>query len=218
MLPVRKSVVIVLSLVLAVALQGKEKKGYAPPKLENAVNYPAHDEHTAEKVTVAADPYDTRVKQDEAFGVPFRSVGFMPILVVITNDGDQPITLSDMHVELVAPRRLKVVPAEEQDIRRRVERIPRTGPSPFPFPLPKGKSLDQELHEEFDQASFAAHAVEPHSTQGGFFFFDISGISDPLIGATLTITRIKNNDGRELFYFEVPLDKYLNQRPELNPR
>lgn len=214
----RTSIVLLLFLFAAAALSGKEKKGYAPPKLENAANYPAHDQHTAEKVTVAADPYDTRVKQDEAFSVAFRSVGFLPILVVVTNDGDQPITLSDMHVELVAPHRLKVLPAEEQDIRRRIERMPRTAPSPFPFPLPKGKNPAQEMHDEFDQASFAAHAVEPHATQGGFFFFDISGISDPLSGAMLTITGIKNNEGTDLFYFEVPLDKYLNQRPELNPR
>lgn len=218
MLRFRTSLVLLLAFVFAAALQAKDKKGYAPPKLVSATEYPAHDEHTTEKVTVAADPYDTRAKQDEAFAVPFRSVGFMPMLVVITNDSDQPITLSDMHVELVAPRRLKVLPAEEEDIRRRMERRPQTGPSPFPFPLPHGKNPLQELHEEFDQSSFAAHAVEPHGTQGGFFFFDVSGVSDPLSGATLTITRIKNNDGKDLFYFEVPLDKYLNQRPELNPR
>jgi hypothetical protein len=218
MLRFRTIAVAGLALSLATALSGKDKKGYAPPKLVNAAEYPAHDQHTAEHVTVAADPYDTRAKQDEAFSVPFRAAGFMPILVVITNDGDQPITLSDMHVELVAPRRLKVLPAEEQDVRRRMERRPQTGPSPFPFPLPKGKNPLQELQEEFDQASFAAHAVEPHGTQGGFFFFDVSGVSDPLAGATLTITGIKNNEGKDLFYFEVPLDKYLNQRPELNPR
>ncbi|HZU23203.1 MAG TPA: hypothetical protein VE998_10260 [Terriglobales bacterium] len=218
MLRRRTIFVLLVGITLAGALQAKDKKGYAPPKLVSATEYPANDQHTAEKVTVAADPYDTRAKQDEAFGVPFRQVGFMPILVVITNDGDQPITLSDMHVELVAARKLKVLAAEEDDIRRRMERRPQTAPSPLPFPLPHGKNPIQELHEEFDQASFAAHAVEPHSTQGGFFFFDVSGVSDPLSGATLTITRIKNNDGKELFYFEVPLDKYLNQRPELNPR
>jgi hypothetical protein len=218
MLRFRLSVALLLTFGCLAALHAKDKKGYAPPKLVSATEYPAHDEHAAEKVTVAADPYDTRAKQDEAFSVAFRSVGFMPILVVITNDSDQPITLSDMHVELVAPHRLKIVPAEEADIRRRMERRPQTAPSPFPFPLPHGKNPIQELHEEFDQSSFAAHAVEPHATQGGFFFFDISDISDPLAGATLTITRIKNNDGKDLFYFEVPLDKYLNQRPELNPR
>ena len=211
-------VAVLLAFSLVSTLHAKDKKGYAPPKLVSAKEYPAHDEHTAEKVAVAADPYDTHAKQDEAFNVPFRSAGFMPILVVITNDSDQPITLSDIHVELVAPHRLKVVPAEEADIRRRMERRQQTGPSPLPFPLPHGKNPIQELHEEFDQSSFTAHAVEPHGTQGGFFFFDVSEISDPLAGATLTITGIKNNDGKELFYFEVPLDKYLNQRPELNPR
>lgn len=213
----RRVPLLLLIFFFAASLAAKEK-GYVPPKLEKATNYPAHDEHTTEHVTVAADPYDTRAKQDEAFNVPFRQVGFIPILVVITNEGDQAISLNDMHVELVAPRRLKVMPAAEEDIRRRIVRLPRTGPSPLPIPLPRGKSPMLELHEEFDQASFAAHAVEPHATQGGFFFFDVSGVPDALAGATLTVTAIKNNDGKELFYFEIPLDKYLNQRPELNPR
>src|SRR4051812_21947563 len=88
MLRSRQIVMLGLALVFTAALQdplqAKDKKGYAPPKLVSATEYPAHDEHSMEKVTVAVDPYDTRAKQDDAFAVPFRSVGFMPVLVVIT--------------------------------------------------------------------------------------------------------------------------------------
>jgi hypothetical protein len=51
--------------------------------------------------------------------------------------------------------------------------------------------------------------VEPHSTQSGFMFFDVSGISVPLAGAHFYLTGVRNSKGDELMYFEVPLEKYL---------
>jgi len=201
---------IVLVMSLALPLTGKERM-FQMPTLEAAAGYPAHDQHTMEKVTVAADPYDTSRKLD-TFTLPLRAIRFLPILVVITNDNDQPITMLNMHVELVIPHRMKLQPAEEEDIARRMAKIPRTQQNPFPIPLPRGKNPRQQLHDEYSDAIFKAKAVEPHATQGGFFFFDIAGISDPLAGASLIVSGLKDNDAKELFYFEVSLDKYLDQR------
>jgi len=54
--------------------------------------YPAHDEHPLEKVTVAVDPYDVEDKAS-IFSVNYRNNGYMPVFFVITNDGDQPVSL-----------------------------------------------------------------------------------------------------------------------------
>ena len=141
-------------------------------------------------------------------------VRFLPILVVVTNDNDQPVTMLDVHVELVIPHRMKLQPAEEEDLARRMAKIPRAGQgNPLPIPIPRAqKDPRRQLRDEYSDAIFKAKAVEPHATQGGFFFFDISGISDPLAGASLIVSGLKDNDGKELFYFEVSLDKYLDQR------
>ena len=53
----------------------------------------------------------------------------------------------------------------------------------------------------------------PKSTQAGFFFCDVENIENPLAGARLVVTGIRNSAGKELFYFEVPLEKYLGYKP-----
>jgi hypothetical protein len=57
--------------------------------------------------------------------------------------------------------------------------------------------------------------VEPHTTHDGFLFYDIQGLgSSPLRGAKLLLREIKDADGKELFYFEIPFDKYLQTQPQ----
>jgi hypothetical protein len=71
------------------AIRGKE---FVMPTAQSARTYPAHDEHPMEKVTVAVDPYDVEDKAS-IFSVNYRNNGYMPVFFVITNDGDQPVSL-----------------------------------------------------------------------------------------------------------------------------
>ena len=61
---------------------------------------------------------------------------------------------------------------------------------------------------------FRAKAVEPHGTQAGFLFFDVEGIRNPLAGAKLYITGLRDGNGQELLYFEIPMEKYLTYKPQ----
>src|SRR6266850_7078689 len=70
-------------------------KDFMMPKAQPAKTYPAHDPHPAEAVTVALDPYDMADKSD-IFSVHYSEEGLLPIFLVITNDGEQPIALSGM--------------------------------------------------------------------------------------------------------------------------
>jgi hypothetical protein len=63
--------------------------------------------------------------------------------------------------------------------------------------------------DEIDAAMFHAKAVAPHESEGGFMFFDVSGISQPLAGARIYISGVTNGNGQELMYFEIPMEKYL---------
>ena len=54
-------------------------------------------------------------------------------------------------------------------------------------------------------ARFAAEAVEPHTTKSGFLFFDIADVQQPVNGASLYLTGIRDAGGSELMYFEIPL-------------
>ena len=180
------------------------------PSANPAKTYPAHDQHPNEGVTVGIDPYDMADKAS-IFSVPYNDVGFVPIFVVITNDGEQPVSLADVSPELVTHDRTKIPRATEDDIYRRIARAP-SGPSANPLPWPKKVkgTVSQEARDEIQNAQFAARAVEPHSTQSGFMFFDVSGISTPLAGANFYLTGVRDAKGNELMYFEVPLEKYLS--------
>jgi hypothetical protein len=180
------------------------------PTAHSAKTYPAHDEHPNEGVTVALDPYDMADKAN-IFSVHYSEIGFMPIFVVVTNDSDQPISLSASKSELVTHDRTKIPPATDDDLYRRIAR-PISGVSTNPLPWPKKTkgTVSKEAQEEIQNSQFAARAVEPHSTQSGFVFFDVSGISAPLAGANFYLTGVHDAKGNELMYFEVPLEKYLS--------
>jgi hypothetical protein len=198
------SVLVVCSVV---CLAGKH---FVMPAAQPAKSYPAHDEHSGESVTLGLDPYDLPDKAS-IFSVHYSDVGLMPIFVVITNDGDQTVALSGMKAELVTVNRSKIPPASDDDIYRRIARPTGTiSPNPLPWPKKAKGSISKDAMEEIQNTQFAAKAVEPHGTQSGFMFFDVSDISNPLAGAHFYLTGVRDAKGNELMYFEVPLEKYLS--------
>jgi hypothetical protein len=203
-------VVAVAAITLA-PLPASGEKGFVMPPALPARSYPAHDQHPMEAVSLALDPYDLADKA-KIFFVHYSEIGFLPIFVVITNDGDQPVELSGMKAQLATASRAKISPATEEDIARRLTRpSANTNRYPIPFPTKKVKGgLSKEAVEEIQNAQFVAKAVEPHSTQVGFLFFDVSEISVPLAGAHFYLTGVRDAKGNELMYFEVPLEKYLS--------
>ncbi len=203
---------LVAAAAMAVApLPASGEKGFVMPAALPAKSYPAHDQHPMEAISLAVDPYDLADKA-RIFSVHYNEIGFVPMFVVITNDGDQPVELSGMKPQLVTASRAKISPATEEDIARRLTR-PSASTNRFPIPLPTKKvkgGLSKEAVEEIQNAQFVAKAVEPHSTQAGFLFFDVSEISVPLAGAHFYLTGVRDAKGNELMYFEVPLEKYLS--------
>lgn len=197
--------------VLLAATCALAAKEFAMPNVEAAANYPAHDSHPNEMVTVGVDLY-TGAKAS-IFKQNYADREMVPILVVITNNGSTPVELANMKVQLVtSDRRAKIEPASEEDIFRRFSRTDRRGdePSKLPIPLPgRGPKVGvkKDVQQEVTTALFQARAVEPKSTQAGFMFFDVSGIRDPLSGAHLYLTGLRDGNGQELMYFELALDK-----------
>jgi hypothetical protein len=136
----------------------------------------------------------------------------LPVFLVITNDSDQAISLLDMKTQLVTSDRTKITAATRDDLYRRLSR-PSASTSSYPLPFPRKKvkgGVSEKALEELDSAGFAAKAVEPHATQSGFVFFDVSGISTPLAGAHLYLMGLRNGNGNDLMYFDIPMEKYLS--------
>ena len=208
-----------LSFLLIVSVLAFAAKEFVMPKTYPAITYPAHDSHPMEKFTIAADPYDLPDKA-AIFAEKYGEHGYMPVLFVFTNDGDQPISLTDLQVQLITKHRDKIPAATVDDLYRRFSRVKNRGdePSrnPLPIPLPRKKpdvGVSKQGRDEIGTAMFSAKAVAPHESQAGFMFFDVGGISQPLAGARIYITGAANNDGQELMYFEIPMEKYLSYTP-----
>ena len=183
-------------------------KDFAKPPAQPAKSYPAHDDHSDQKVAIAADPYDTPEKA-RIFSVNFHEHGFLPIFFVVTNDGSQPISIANMQVTLTTANHSKLTPSSSEDIYRRLSN-PRANTNQIPLPIPQKKvkgTISQKERDEIESAQFAAKAVEPHSTQSGFLLFDVGDISAPLAGARIYVTGVDDAKGTELMYFEIAMQK-----------
>src|SRR5208283_5026830 len=165
--------------VLLCSLAALAAKEFVMPAAQPARTYPAHDDHPMEKVVVAVDPYDLEDKAS-IFSVNYRNNGYMPVFFVITNDGDQPVSLLDMKAQLNTKDRSKLLPATMDDLLRRLSHPTRNDrQNTLPIPLPKKEvkgGVSRKTWDELDQAQFGAKAVEPHSSVRGFLFFDIQDI------------------------------------------
>jgi len=203
----------VLGFMLLACLGALAAKDFVMPAAQPARTYPARDDHPAEKVVIAVDPYDVDAKA-AIFSIKYRSYGYLPIFFVITNDGDEAVSLAGMKAQLNTRDRTKLLSASTDDLVRRLSHPKRNDrQNTLPIPLPKKEvkgGLDRKTWDEIEQAQFSARAVEPHSTARGFLFFDVSDITDPLVGASLSLTGVQDAKGNELMYFEIPMEKYLN--------
>ncbi len=200
-----------IALILACVSLLWAAKEFQMPRANNAKTYPAHDEHPKEKVTVAVDPYDSPEKE-AIFTVKYSEHEILPLFLVISNDGDEPVVLSNINLQMRFRDRSKGSPLTEDDVLRRITNIKQHGgelPKSYPLPLPKKPKggIPKGALDELDQAMFKAKAVEPHTTRAGFIYFDVSGLSDPLSGATLYLTGAHDNHNNDLMYFEVPMQR-----------
>jgi hypothetical protein len=208
MAPVQKlrSRVLVVLFAVAVFTLSLAAKDFVKPAARPAKTYPAHDDHTDEKVAIAADPYDTPDKA-KIFSVDFHAHGLLPIFFIVTNDGGQPISIANMQVTLTTANRSKLTPIAPEDIYRRITN-PRANTNQIPLPIPQKKvkgAINQKERDEVESSQFAARAVEPRTTQSGFLFFDVEDITAPLAGAHIYVTGVNDAKGIELMYFELPL-------------
>ena len=189
---------------------------HTPPLVQPATAFAAVEVHAGEKVAIAAEPYDTREKA-AIFRVEYLSHGVMPIRLIVTNNGDRPINLSEARILFYTADGDKIQAAEPEDVERLMTRKEREGGKlPMPTPLPsiklKPKASNKEIEEDFNTFEYQALVVEPHSTRAGFLFYDVSGLDHPLPGASLHLRKLREAGGNELFYFEIPFDKYLKSK------
>jgi hypothetical protein len=189
---------------------------HTPPPVQPATSFAAVEVHENEKLAIAAEPYDTREKA-AIFQIDYLRHGVMPVRLIVTNNGDRPISLSEARILFLTASGDRIQAAEPEDVERMITRKEREGSKvPMPVPLPsiklKPKASNKKIERDFAAFEYGALVVEPHSTCSGFLFYDVSVQDHPLKGARLYLYKLHDADGNELFYFEIPFDKYLQSK------
>jgi len=189
---------------------------HAPPAVQPATSFADVEVHDNEKVAVAAEPYDTKSKAS-IFRIDYLSHGIMPVRLIVTNNSDRPISLRDARIMFLTAAGDKIQAAEPEDVERLMSQKERQGSKiPMPGPIPaikvKPKASDKEVEADFNTFEYQALVVEAHTTRAGFLFYDVSQLEHPLRGAKLHLRELRDADGNELFYFELPFDKYLKSK------
>jgi hypothetical protein len=189
---------------------------HAAPAVQPATTFASVEVHNDEKVAIAAEPYDTKLKES-IFKVDYLSHGVMPVRLIVTNNGDRPISLKDARILFLTAGGDMIPAAEPDDVERLMTQKERQGGKiPMPGPIPaiklKPKASNKDIEADFDTFEYQALVVEPHATRAGFLFYDVSQLNHPLKGAKLHLHKLRDADGKELFYFEIPFDNYLKSK------
>jgi len=204
-------------LVIGLAVTAGATNHTAPP-IQPATTFPAVEIHDTERVAIAVEPFDTKEKES-IFRIDYLGHGVMPVRLIVTNNGDKPISLRDARILFYTAGGDRIQAAEPEDVERLMTRTEREGKKiPMPGPLPsikmKPKASNKDIEQDFDQFEYQALVVEPHTTRAGFLFYDVSQLAHPLQGAKLHLHKLRDSDGNELFYFEIPFDPYLKSKSQ----
>ena len=188
----------------------------APPA-KPANQYAAFETHPKEHVTIAAEPCIDPA-QCSFFRLPYVQHGFIPVRVVITNDGDTALTLNDVRIQFISAANDKIPAADLDEINRRLFNLKKSMGTHLPLPIPitiHHAPVDKKIIQDDNDFSFRSTTVNAHSTLSGYLFYDVRGLDDPpLKGAQLYVKMIHTLDGKqELFPFTIPFDKWLAAQP-----
>ena len=189
---------------------------HTPPPVQPATIVRRRGGARKEKVAIAAEPYDTKEKES-IFRVDYLAHGVMPIWLVVTNNRRPAHLPARCAHSFQTAGGDRIQAAEPEDVERLMTRKEREGGKiPMPGPMPtihtKPKASNKDIEADFDEFEYGALVVEPHTTRAGFLFYDVSELDDPLKGAKLHLHKLRDADGNEFFYFEIPFDKYLQSK------
>src|SRR6202142_50006 len=136
-----------LALLLAIPALASDHR---PPGVQPATSFAAVEVHDDEKVAIAVEPYDTKEKES-IFRVDYLGHGVMPVRLIVTNNGDKPISLKDARILFYTAGGDRINAADPADVERLMTKTEREGKKiPMPGPLPsikmKPKASKKEIH------------------------------------------------------------------------
>jgi hypothetical protein len=199
----KRPIVFLLAVML---LCGGTAVASKPPKALPASAYPAVDAHPQERVSIAADPFDTP-ERTGFLRANYLQNDLMIVRIIVTNASDRPIHLDDVRMQFISAANDRIPAATPDEVERRMSdvRDPTHKVLKSPIPLPKRAPKIKKVEDDMNEFGFSALTVEPHSTQSGFLWYDVSDLPKPVLhGAQIYVKMVKDADGKDLFPFAIP--------------
>jgi len=202
---------LILPFLLAVAMTAHADKPRKPIPPLPAQQYPLHETHENEHVTIAAEPCTDKETTPD-FRLKYADHGLLPIRVIVTNDSDLAVNLDDARIHLIAADGSSIPAATDDELQRALFSIKSaTGtrlPLGLPIPITVGKkNIDKKILDDDNDFGFQTTTVQPHTTVAGYLFYDTTNIDQPVLDhATLELRKVRlmlNN--KTLDSFEIPL-------------
>jgi len=168
-----------------------------------AAEYPHRQ--TSEKVTIAAQSYQTDEESAEAFGKvnPYR-LGVLPVLIVIQNDSPDAIRVDRMQLYYDLPDNSRVEATPAQDVKfLHGVKAPQAVNKPLGGIVGRRPPKNPLAEWEIEGRAFAAKMIPAGQSASGFVYFQTQLIS---AAASIYISGLANPvTGKELYYFEIPM-------------
>lgn len=199
----------VLGFLLTSPLSAEKPRKPTPPL--SAQEYPMHDSHESERVTIAAEPGDTKETRPNT-RLNYFDHDMMPIRIIITNDSDFALTLDDARIHFIAGDNTVVPAATDDDLQRRMITLGSAKGTKIPLPMPLPPitvhhNTDKKILDDESDFGFQTTTVKPHTTVAGYLFYDMQGLDPPVLAkATLELRKVRFAvSNKALDSFEIPL-------------
>ena len=171
-------------------------------QIRPAAEYASHLDF--QNVTIAAWPCHTQERSDEIFDAErMHERGFLPVLVVVENRNDFPISIEETDIFLVD---------------RRGQRYPRVAafevmlavglkepPSSYSNATQLVRKIDKNMSLDFEHKAFGEKLIAPHDSDHGVVFFRLPEDGD-LSGYSVyfpTVVNFSTSDPLVFFEFEL---------------
>jgi hypothetical protein len=208
---------LVAPLAVSLAPSAHADKARKPTSALPAPDYPFHDTHPNEHVTIAAEPCDTKESRPDT-RLDYAHHGFLIVRVIVTNDSPEAISLDDARIHFIAAGNVVVQAATDEELQRRLfsQKSVKDSKIPMPAPIPSipihHKPVDKQILADDADFSFPSTTVAAHTTASGYLYYDTRDIDDPVLDhAQIEVRKVRvASTNKELDSFEI----YLKPTPE----
>jgi len=197
-------------LAFAFSIPSHAEKPRKPIPPLSAQDYAMHDTHDQERVTIAAEPCNSKETLPNT-RLDYLGHDLLPIRVIVTNDSEFALTLDDARIHFISGDNTVIAAATDDELQRRLFTLSGSKSKiPLPAPLPSitvHHDINRKIVDDENDFGFQTTTIKPHTTVAGYLFYDMQGLDRPVLAnASLELRKVRfAASNQALDSFEIPL-------------